>query len=113
MENRYGLVRAACLAHASGTAERDAALVMLERRKGRRRTTLGADKGYDVAASVQALRQRRVTPHIAANRQVSKYGVARHSEIDRRTTRHAGHAISQRIRKRIEEVFGGTKSAAC
>ena len=112
MENRNGLVREACLTHASGTAERDAALTMLDRRQGRRRITLGADKGYDVAAFVQALRRRRVTPHIAADRRVSKCGVARHSEIDERTTRHAGYAVSQRIRKRIEEVFGWTKSAA-
>ncbi len=112
MENRNGLVRDACLTHASGTAERDAALAMLDRRAGKRRITLGADKGYDVTAFVQALRRRRVTPHIAADRRVSKHGVARHSEIDARTTRHPGYAISQRIRKRIEEVFGWTKSAA-
>ncbi len=65
-----------------------------------------------MAAFIQALRQRRVTPHIAADRRVSKLGVARHSEIDARTTRHAGYAISQLIRKRIEEVFGWKKSAA-
>jgi len=113
MENRNGLVSDACLTHASGTAERDAALTLLDRRRrGGRRITLGADKGYDTTAFVQALRQRRVTPHIAANRTVSKHGVERHSEIDARTTRHAGYEISQRIRKRIEEVFGWTKSAA-
>ncbi|HEX2943922.1 MAG TPA: IS5 family transposase [Rhodopila sp.] len=112
MENRNGLVRDACLTHASGTAERDAALAMLDRQPGRGRITLGADKGYDVAAFVQALRRRRVTPHIAADRRVSKLGVARRSGIDGRTTRHAGYGISQRIRKRIEEVFGWTKSTA-
>jgi transposase len=112
MENRNGLVSDACLTRASGTAERDAALAMLDRRAGERRITLGADKGYDVAAFIQALRQRRVTPHIAADRRVSKLGVVRHSEIDARTTRHAGYAISQIIRKRIEEVFGWKKSAA-
>jgi transposase len=112
MENRNGLVRDACLTHASGTAERDAALTLLDRRGGGRRITLGADKGYDVADFVTALRRRRVTPHIAVDRRVSKLGVMRHSEIDARTTRHAGYAISQRIRKRIEEVFGWTKSAA-
>lgn len=112
MENRNGLVSDACLTRASGTAEREAALTMLDRRAGGRRITLGADKGYDVAAFVQALRQRQVTPHIAADRRVSKHGVVRHSEIDMRTTRHAGYEVSQRIRKRIEEVFGWTKSTA-
>lgn len=112
MENRNGLVRDACLTHASGTAERDAALAMLDRRSGRGRITLGADRGYDVTAFVQQLRRRRVTPHIAINRRVSKHGVARHSEIDGRTTRHPGYAISQRIRKRIEEVFGWAKATA-
>jgi transposase len=112
MENRNGLVADACLTHASGTAERDAALSMLDRREGKRRITLGADRGYDVAAFVTALRDRQVTPHIAADRRISKHGVERHSEIDGRTTRHGGYAISQRIRKRIEEVFGWKKSAA-
>jgi transposase len=122
MENRDGLVSDACLTHAGGTAERDAALALLDRRTangrkaggrgGRRQITLGADKGYDVTAFVQALPRRRVTPHIAADRRRSKHGVARHSEIDRRTTRHPGYAVSQRIRKRIEEVFGWTKAAA-
>ena len=97
MENRNGLVADACLTHASGTAERDAALTMLDRRKGRRRITLGADKGYDVAGFVVALRDRQVTPHIAIDRRVSKLGVRRHSEIDGRTTRHVGYGISQRI----------------
>jgi transposase len=112
MENRNGLVRDACLTRASGTAERDAALTLLDRRGGRQRITLGADKGYDVAEFVTALRRRRVTPHIAVDQRISKLGVMRHSEIDARTTRHAGYAISQRSRKRIEEVFGWTKSAA-
>jgi transposase len=112
MENRNGLVADACLTHASGTAERDAALSMLDRWEGKQRITLGADKGYDVTAFVMALRDRQVTPHVAADRRVSKHGVQRHSEIDGRTTRHAGYAISQRIRKRIEEVFGWKKSAA-
>ena len=112
MENRNGLVADSCLTCASGTAERDAALTMLDRRQGKRRITLGADKGYDVAAFVTALRGRQVTPHIAVNRRVSKHGVERHSEIDAHTTRHAGYEISQRIRKRIEEVFGWKKSAA-
>lgn len=113
MENRNGLVRDACLTRASGMAEREAALALLDRRpRTGRRITLGADKGYDATAFVQALRARRVTPHIAANRAISKCGVARRSEIGARTTRHVGYALSQRIRKRIEEVFGWTKSAA-
>jgi transposase len=112
MENRNGLVADACLTHAGGTAERDAALALLDRRRRTKRITLGADKGYDVAAFVTALRQRRVTPHITADRRVSKLGVARHSEIDARTTRHPGYAVSQRIRKRIEEAFGWIKTVA-
>ena len=60
----------------------------------------------DAAAFVKGLRARRVTPHIAIDGRVSKSGVVRHSEIDARTTRHPGYAISLRIRKRIEEVFG-------
>ena len=78
----------------------------------RRRITLGADKGYDVLGFVQALRQRRVTPHVAADRRVSKTGVVRRSGVDGRTQRHPGYAASQRIRKRIEEVFGWVKSSA-
>ena len=112
MENRNGLVADACLTHASGTAERDAALTMLDHRKDKRRITLGADKGYDVAGFIVELRRREVTPHIAADRRVSKHGVKRHSEIDGRTTRYPGYEISQRIRKRIEEIFGWTKAAA-
>lgn len=112
MENRNGLVADACLTRAGGTAERDAALTLLDRRRRTKRITLAADKGYDVTAFVKELRARRVTPHVAADRRVSKLGVARHSEIGARTTRHAGYAVSQRIRKRIEEVFGWAKSAA-
>lgn len=112
MENRSGLVAQSCLTHATGTAERDAALVLVDRQAGRRRITLGADKGYDVMGFVAALRQRRVTPHIATDRRVSKTGVVRRSGIDRRTQRHPGYVASQRIRKRIEEVFGWVKSSA-
>jgi transposase len=112
MENRNGLVAGSCLTHATGTAERDAALAMLDRLARRRRITLGADKGYDVADFVTALRARRVTPHVAIDGRVSKLGVVRRSAIDRRTTRHPGYAASQRVRKRIEEVFGWIKGAA-
>lgn len=113
MENRNGLVAQSCLTHATGTAERDAALVLVDRiGPRRRRITLGADKGYDVLGFVQALRQRRVTPHVATDRRVSKLGVVRRSGVDGRVQRHPGYAVSHRIRKRIEEVFGWVKSAA-
>jgi transposase len=112
MENRNGLVAGACLTRAGGTAEREGALTLLDRMRRRKRITLGADKGYDVADFVNALRERRVTPHIAVDGRVSKHGVVRRSEIDRRTTRHSGYSISQVIRKRIEEVFGWKKAAA-
>ena len=110
MENRNALIVDAELTRASGTAERDAALAMLERRKGRRRITLGADKAYDVADFVEALRQRRVTPHIAIDGHIRKTGKPRATRIDRRTTRHPGYAVSQRLRKRIEEGFGWIKT---
>jgi len=112
MENRNGLVAHACLTHATGTAERDAALDLVDRLPTRRRITLGADKGYDVAGFIAALRQRQVTPHIAADRRISKCGVVRRSAVDGRTTRHPGYDVSQRIRKRIEEVFGWMKASA-
>ena len=112
MENRNGLVVHVCLTHATGTAERDAALVLVDRLATRRRITLGADKGYDVMAFIASLRERRVTPHIATDRRVSKRGVVRRSGVDRRTERHPGYASSQRVRKRIEEVFGWIKGAA-
>ena len=112
MENRNGLIVDAEFTHATGTAEREAALTMLDRRKRRRRITLGADKAYDVAAFVEALRKRRVTPHIARDDHLTKTGKRRRSSIDGRTTRHAGYAVSQRIRKRIEEGFGWVKSSA-
>jgi transposase len=112
MENRNGMVARSCLTHATGTAERDAALVLVDQLQPRRPITLGADKGYDVLGFVQALRQRRVTPHIATDRRVSKLGVVRRSGVDGRTTRHPGYAVSQRVRKRIEEVFGWVKSSA-
>ncbi|WP_459665610.1 transposase, partial [Novosphingobium sp. 11B] len=67
MENRNGLVVDAILTHATGTAEREAALTMLGRMEGRHRITLGADKNYDTAAFVEALREMDVTPHVAQN----------------------------------------------
>jgi len=109
MENRNGLAVDAALTHATGTAEREAALTLLDRRKGRHRITLGADKAYDVTGFIGALRARKVTPHIAVNGAISKTGKTRKTAIDGRTLRHAGYQISQRIRKRIEEVFGWVK----
>ena len=103
MENRSGLIIDALLTPASGTAEREAAEAMLGRQAGRHRATLGADKGYDAASFVAALRTLNVTPHIAQN-------TTRRSAIDRRTTRHPGYATSQRVRKRIEEAFGWIKT---
>ena len=104
MENRNGLVVDAILTHATGSAEREAALTMLGGMEGRHRITLGADKNYDTAAFVAALREMEVTPHVAQN------NTNRRSAIDRRTTRHPGCGLSQKIRKRIEEVFGWTKT---
>ena len=112
MENRSGLVAQVCLTHATGTAERDAALVLVDRLATRRRITLGADKGYDVMGFIAGLRERRVTPHIATDRRVSKLGIVRRSGVDRRTERHPNYAVSPRIRKRIEEVFGWLKGSA-
>lgn len=106
MENRNGLVMAARATHATGTAERDAAQDMLKALARTERITLGADKAYDTQDFVAAMRALRVTPHVAQN------DTARRSAIDGRTTRHAGYAISQCIRKRIEEVFGWGKEVA-
>ena len=92
MENRNGLAIDATLTHATGTAEREAALAMLDRRRTGRRITLGADKAYDVTSFVGDLRARKVTPHIAVNGAVSKTGKIRKTAMDGRTLRHAGYA---------------------
>jgi IS5 family transposase len=105
MENRNGLVVDATLTHATGTAEREAALDMVGRMDGRHRITLAADKAYDTADFVAALRDAKVTPHVAQNT------TNRRSAIDGRTTHHPGYGVSQRIRKRIEEVFGWAKTS--
>ena len=107
MENRNGLVVDACLTQADGHAERIAALHMIEPRADRPTAiTLGADKAYDTQDFVNELRSMNVAPHVAQNTN------GRASAIDGRTTRHAGYAVSQRIRKRIEEVFGWVKTVA-
>jgi transposase len=113
MENRHGLAVLGGVSKATGTAERDEALALVDRhRPRRRRITLGADKAYDVEGFVQALKNRSVTPHIAVDGHLSKTGKARKTAIDKRTLRHVGYAISQRCRKRIEEVFGWIKASA-
>jgi len=104
MENRNGLAVDTRLTLATGTAEREAALAMVEKRVGAPRITLGGDKNYDTHDFVQELRQNRVTPHVAQNNR------HRSSAIDARTTRHAGYAVSQKKRKRVEEIFGWMKT---
>ena len=107
MENRHGLLVDACLTLADGHAERVAALHMIEPRADRPTAiTLGADKAYDAEDFVNELRSMKVTPHVAQNTS------GRSSAIDARTTRHGGYAVSQRIRKRIEEAFGWIKTIA-
>ncbi len=111
MENRNGLAVGGEVTHATGTAEREAALGLVDRhRPGKRRITLGGDKGYDVADFVGELRDRKVTPHVAIDGHVRVTGRPRKTLVDKRTTRHPGYAISQVIRKRIEEIFGWIKT---
>lgn len=112
MENRSGLLVDACLTLADGHGERVAALHMIEPYADRPgRITLGADKGYDTQDFVNELRSMNVTPHVAQNQRDGPAG-RRRSAIDQRTARHAGYAVSQRIRKRIEEAFGWIKTVA-
>jgi transposase len=102
MENRNGLIADFLILPATGLAEREAALEMLDRTvPGTKRITLGADKGYDVASFIDALRERNVTPHVAAKDT---------SRLDQRTLRHGGYSVSQTIRKRVEEIFGWLKT---
>jgi transposase len=101
MDNRHGLVAAPALTQASGTAEREAAMAMLETLP-HRRMTVGADKYYDQGEFVRFLRQRGAVPHVARKR--------RGSALDGRTTRHATYAVSQRLRKLVEQIFGWTKT---
>src|SRR6202167_14834 len=107
VENRNGLIVDAEVFQANGTAERDAALVMMERLGGTEPLTVGGDKGFDTFGFVEECRHLRVTPHVAQN--LARRGG---SAIDGRTTRHAGYALSQRKRKRIEECFGWLKTIA-
>jgi hypothetical protein len=109
MENRNGLVVGTRLTAATGTAERQASLEMMgaQRRPKQGGMTLGGDKNYDTHEHVAALRQLKVTPHVAQN--TARPGG---SAIDQRTTRHAGYALSQTKRKRVEEIFGWFKTIA-
>jgi transposase len=106
MENRHGLVVQADATEANGTAERKAALEMIDRQApgACNQLTLGADKAYDAREFVVGLRQKCVTPHVAQK--------AKSSAIDGRTTRHAGYAVSLRKRKLVEEAFGWAKTIA-
>ena len=101
MENRNGLVVDVTLTQATGTAEREAALDMLTHVPGNHRITLGADKNYDTEDFIKNCRAWNVTPHVACRQATI---------LDRSTTRHAGYQISQRIRKRVEEIFGWIKT---
>jgi transposase len=107
IENRNGLVVDTELLQCNGTAERDAAMLMVERVDGEGRITLGADKAYDTKDFVKEMRGMNVTPHVSQN--LNRNGG---SAIDGRTTRHEGYRVSERKRKRIEEVFGWMKTVA-
>ena len=104
MENRNGLVVNASLTCATGTAEREAAVDMLQDLPGAKRKTVGADKAYDQEPFVAAARAAGITPHVAQNDR------NRASTIDARTTSHSEYAVSQRVRKRVEEIFGWMKT---
>jgi IS5 family transposase len=102
MENRNGLVADVQVMPATGTAEREAGLMMIGSIAGGDAVTVGADKGYDTQEFVAESRQMNATPHVAQK--------VRNSAIDGRTTRHAGYGISQQKRKRVEEIFGWMKT---
>jgi len=101
MENRNGMAVKCCATQATGHAEPEAALAMVEKIPGWKRITLGADKGYDRKELVLEMREHRVTPHFARKST---------SIIDQRTTRYPGYETSQRKRKRVEEIFGWVKT---
>jgi transposase len=110
MENRNGLIVAADATLATGTAEREAAATFSERLP--EGATLGADKSYDVEAFVEGLKARGIEPHVAINGTVSKNGVVRKTAVPSEVASSLGYAISQRLRKRIEEGFGWGKTVA-
>jgi transposase len=101
MENRNGLVVDVRMTQATGVAERAAALDMLGKMAGKRRITVAADKSYDSHDFVTSCRQMSITPHVAFRQQ---------TVLDRRTMRHPGYQMSQRVRKRVEEIFGWIKT---
>jgi transposase len=107
MENRCGLIADMSVVAATGHAERDSALAMLEGLGGTARITLGADRGYDTKDFVEDCRKLGISPHVA------QHTNRRRSAIDERTTRHDGYATSQRIRRRIESIFGWMKTTGC
>jgi transposase len=106
MENRHGLFVDSRVSEANGSAERDMAQAMVTDVPGRHRLTVGGDKNFDTKGFVAGLQELNATPHVAQNTS------RRRSAIDRRTTRHPGYAVSQRIRKRIEEGVGWIKEVA-
>lgn len=106
MENRHGLIVDALVTAATGTAERDAALVMLGDLPDGRRITVAGDKNFDTCDFVRSSREMGVTPHVAQYPDTDR----RRSAIDRRTTRHPGYEISQRKRKLVEQAFGWMKT---
>jgi transposase len=106
-ENRNGFILTTEVFPATGTAERHAAMLMLEQIPGGHRVTVGADKAYDTRDFVSECRNMKVTPHVAQN--TKRNGG---SAIDRRTARHEGYGVSQKKRKRIEECFGWLKTIA-
>jgi transposase len=103
MENRNGLLVQTFLTEANGRAEREAAMLMAEAIPAGKRVTMGGDKNYDTQEFVGELRGMNITPHVAQN------NTNRRSAVDERTTRHAGYEVSQRKRKRVEQVFGWMK----
>lgn len=104
MENRSGMAVEAHATPATGTAEAETGVALTRAVAGTRRRTLGADKAYDTHDFVEAVRDAKVTPHVAQNTS------RRTSAIDARTTRHAGYTVSQRARKQVEEIFGWLKT---
>ena len=105
MENRNGLLVSLLVTEANGTAERDAAIEMVAEQTDGSRVTLGADKGYDTRDFVARCREHGITPHVAKNQHAR-----RRSAIDARTTRHIGYDLSQRVRKRVEQIWGWMKT---
>lgn len=112
MENRHGLIAHEMVSLASGTAEREAALHLLDRLPPSQARTLGADRGYDARDFVAAVTERGIAPHIARNVHRKHTGNHRQSAVPEALTLTAGYVASQRIRKRIEESFAWVKEIA-